>query len=99
METHGGKTWTGGKSQLSTRLAKMNDDGIIYFDASKRDTKTKTNLTMWCFESLDEGRKRWDRKFNDGEDSFHLLRPYAHYAHFSQVRKNNRGKVIILFHF
>ena len=22
-----------------------------------------------------------------------------HYAHFSQVRKNNRGKVIILFHF
>ena len=71
METHGGKTWTGGKSQLSTRLAKMNDDGIIYFDASKRDTKTKTNLTMWCFESLDEGRKRWDRKFNDGEDSFH----------------------------
>ena len=56
---------------MPTRLAKMNDDGIIYFDASKRDTKTKTNLTMWCFESLDEGRKRWDRKFNDGEDSFH----------------------------
>ena len=28
-----------------------------------------------------------------------LLRPYAHYAHFSQVRKNNRGKVIILFYF
>ena len=70
METHGGKTWTGGKSQLSNRLSRLHDDGIIFFEKS-RDATTKGNPTVWSFESIYAARKRWDKKFNDGEDSFH----------------------------
>ena len=72
METHGGKTCTGGKSQLSIKLSKLHEKDIIDFDAKKRDGKTSTNVTVWSFESIQEARKRWDTHFNDGEDSFNI---------------------------
>ena len=70
METHGGTTWAKGKSQLSNRLSRLHEDGIIFFENS-RDAKTAGNPTVWSFESIYAARKRWDKKFNDGEDSFH----------------------------
>jgi len=70
METHGGTTWAKGKSQLSNRLSRLHEDGIIFFEKS-RDPKTEGNPTVWSFESIYAARKRWDKKFNDGEDSFH----------------------------
>ena len=72
METHGGKRYTGGKPQLSNKLSKLHEQGIIQFDAKKRDGKTATNITVWSFEGIQEARKRWDTHFNDGEDSFNI---------------------------
>ena len=31
--------------------------------------------TEWQFESLSDARKRWDEKWNNGEDSFGLTKP------------------------
>ena len=60
------------KPQLSNKLSKLHEQGIIQFDAKKRDGKTATNITVWSFEGIQETRKRWDTHFNDGEDSFNI---------------------------
>ena len=72
METQGGKNWTGGIPQLSSKLSRLHDKKIIFFQTS-RDSKTKGNPTVWSFESIYAARKRWDKHLNDGEDSFHSV--------------------------
>lgn len=68
METSGGKSYSGRKGNLATLLKNLNDEGTLLFDNQNRDWKN--NKMIWEFESIDDARKRWDEKYNNGVDSF-----------------------------
>lgn len=67
----------GRKGNLNTKLQKLHKEKVLKFDGANRDYSNKgAGKTEWQFESLSDARKRWDAKWNNGEDSFGLTKPY-----------------------
>ena len=65
----GGSKFDGHKGNLSEKLSKLNQQGIISFK-TKRFYEIANDPVGWIFESIYAARKRWDAHFNNGEDSF-----------------------------
>lgn len=71
-----GKRAVGDKGKLTGLLKKLGTQGVLRFHHLGRSDKTiqgeRVTSVKWCFESLKDARKTWDKKWNNGEDSFGL---------------------------
>ena len=66
----------GRKGNLTEKLNKLNREGVLKFDGSSRDWSSNGDgKVAWSFESLSNARTRWDKKWNNGDDSFGLNKP------------------------
>ena len=66
----------GRKGNLNTKLQKLHKEKVLKFDGSSRDWSSGNDgKVAWSFESLVDARKRWDAKWNNGDDSFGLTKP------------------------
>ena len=66
----------GRKGNLTTKLNKLHSEKVMQFDSKARDwSGGAAGKTCWSFESLIDARKRWDDKWNNGEDSFGMTKP------------------------
>jgi hypothetical protein len=66
----------GRKGNLTTKLNKLQDEKVMQFDPKARDwSGDAAGKKCWSFESLTDARKRWDDKWNNGEDSFGFTKP------------------------
>ena len=66
----------GRKGNLTEKLNKLNHEGVLKFDGKSRDWSSEgEGKVAWSFESLSNARTRWDKKWNNGVDSFGLTKP------------------------